>query len=120
MSQTPADSNAAAPRGKHVFISYKTEDREYAYALAQALRANDYEVWIDARSIPGSSDWEDEIKVALDSAYLVIVIMTPRAEQSQWVKREKNEAINRGKPILPLLREGGVWFSLNNVQYVDV
>ncbi len=100
----------------HVFISYNHKDQDYAHALATALRADDYEVWIDSRSLPGAADWEREIQGAIDGAYVVMIIMTDAAEHSPWVKREKNEAEKRRKSILPLWRDGEVWFSLSDVQ----
>jgi len=104
----------------HIFISYKSDDHDYAQAVAKALRANSYTVWIDARNISGTDDWQNEIQAAIDQAYLVMIIMTPAAEQSPWVRREKNYAEQSKKPILPLLRLGGLWFSLNNIQFIDV
>src|SRR5262249_34449673 len=35
---------------------------------------------------------------------------------SAWVQREINEAERFGKPILPLLLEGDIWFRLNDYQ----
>ncbi|MEP7289246.1 MAG: SUMF1/EgtB/PvdO family nonheme iron enzyme [Chloroflexota bacterium] len=103
----------------YIFISYKTDDRAYVSRLAAELRKNGYEVWMDASSLAGSDDWEDEIKSALEQAYAMILVMTSASEKSKWVKREKNHAEGKHCPIIPLWREGDIWFGLNNIQVVD-
>ncbi len=103
----------------HVFISYKTDNRDYVAPLAETLKKNGYKVWLDAASLPGSADWEDEIQAALEAAYAVMIVMTTAAHKSEWVRREKNYAEKIGKPIVPLWREGDIWFGVNNIQVVD-
>jgi formylglycine-generating enzyme required for sulfatase activity len=103
----------------HIFISYQSNDRLYVNSLKDALRSNGYDVWLDASNLPGSPDWEDEIRVAIENAFVLLIVMTPTAEESKWVRREKHYADNLNKPIIPLLREGKMWFSLLDMQFVD-
>ncbi len=38
----------------HIFISYSHDDTDYAHRLADALQAEGFDVWIDARIDYGS------------------------------------------------------------------
>ena len=46
--------------------------------------------------------------------------MSKNAAESQWVERERIHAERRRKPFFPLLLSGDGWFSLGNIQFVDV
>ena len=51
---------------------------------------------------------------------VLIVVMTPAAEASDWVFKEITEAERHDKPIYPLLLDGDDWFILNTYQHEDV
>ena len=104
----------------HVFISYhKNSSRAYARKLADHLIAGGFDVWIDDRINLGSS-WSDEIFKAIKTCGAFIVIMTPGAETSEWVKREYLNAERYKKPQFPLLLEGENFPYYTPVQYTDV
>jgi hypothetical protein len=46
--------------------------------------------------------------------------MSEDAKKSPWVQRERIHAERRRKPFFPLLLNGEFWFSIGNIQYVDV
>ena len=50
----------------------------------------------------------------------MVVLMTPRSEESKWVEREILFADEEKKPIFPLLLEGKRFPLLIGVQYHDV
>ena len=56
----------------------------------------------------------------IEACSALLVIMTPAAARSRWVAREIQEAESLGKPIMPLLLRGRVFFELNDTQYEDV
>src|SRR5262245_55902827 len=64
--------------------------------------------------------WEKTIAQQIDGCSAVVVVMTPAAEASAWVANEIFRAEARGKPVLPLLRDGDVFFRLGHAQYEDV
>jgi basic membrane protein A and related proteins len=105
----------------HVFISYRREspDAEYVQRLANYLRETGFSVWFDHQIRPGDS-WDEAIRERIGSCAVFIVVMSPSAESSQWVRREIDEADLKGKPILPLLLEGDRFFRLADLQYEDV
>ncbi len=103
----------------HVFISYAHEDRDYARKLADHLIANGFDVWIDDR-IDFGSRWIRAIFKAIDDCDAFIVIMTPRAYESEWVENERLYAKKRKKLVFPLLLEGEAFADLGAIQYYDV
>lgn len=77
-----------------VFISYKREHRNKARALAETLTKRGYEVWWDIELLPGQR-FADEINAVLNSAKAAIVLWTPEAVASHWVKSEASIALSR-------------------------
>ena len=103
----------------HIFISYSHKDKEYVEKLAQKLIYEGFKVWIDHRIDYGSA-WTNEIEQAINTCDAFIVAMSESSSQSAWVQREVIHAEKRKKPFFPLLLSGEAWFSLGNIQHVDV
>lgn len=77
-----------------VFISYKRKERQKARILAEALARSGMEVWWDVDLLPGDR-FQDEINVVLDKARVVVVLWTPEALESVWVRGEAMHALTR-------------------------
>ncbi len=105
--------------GNHVFISYSRKDRTYARNLANDLRKRGFEVWIDDRIDYGDRWWRT-IDQAICTGAAFIVVMTPDAQESEWVEREILLAQREQKPIFPLLLRGKEFSLLITTQYADV
>jgi nucleotide-binding universal stress UspA family protein len=103
----------------HVFISYAREDKAYAHDLAADLRTHGLGVWMDDRIDFGDRWWQTIVQAVRASA-AAIVVMTPAAEESEWVEKEILLAQREGKPIFPLLLRGREFPLLITVQYADV
>lgn len=104
---------------RHIFVSYSRHDKAYARKLADHLIAAGFDVWIDDR-IDYGSRWAEVIQQAIEDCAAFVVIMTPRSRESHWVQTECEYAIQKRKPVFPLLREGEVFFRYISVQAVDV
>lgn len=104
---------------EHIFISYSKKNRAYATSLAEFLRQQGFDVWIDDRIDYGTS-WERVIFRAIDQAGAFVVIMTPQSYESEWVLRECQYAEKRGKPQFPLLLDGEEFPRYVSTQYADV
>jgi hypothetical protein len=52
----------------HIFISYSTKNKEYAYNLADTLRAHGFDVWIDNDQLKVQRHWWRAIVQAIGSA----------------------------------------------------
>jgi formylglycine-generating enzyme required for sulfatase activity len=97
----------AATSVKQVFISHATEaDGEFAGRLAGDLRRLGVRVWIAPDSIPEGEQWVDAIERGLGESSHIVVVLTPAALKSRWVKRETNAAMeleNKGRmQVIPL------------------
>ena len=103
----------------HIFISYSHKDRRYVEKLEGKLIEEGFNVWIDHR-IDYGSQWTETIERAIDNCDAYIVVMSEDAKKSEWVQREVIHAERRNKPFFPLLLSGEFWFSLGNIQFVNV
>ena len=87
-----------------IFISYAREDRAQAQRLAQALQQRGWAVWWDREILPGQT-FDREIERALDAARAVVVLWSPHAVASDWVRNEAGAAQDRGV-LVPALIAG--------------
>lgn len=65
-------------------------------------------------------DWWDAIVAGLKGAGASVVVMTPEAKASEWVKREVFLALDWKKPLFPLLLNGDNWELFVTTQYCKV
>jgi hypothetical protein len=86
-----------------IFISYASEDRELAAALAGKLTSRGYSVWWDHHLV-GGSQFRDVIHEQLKSSRVTLVIWTAHSLKSAWVKDEADEALRLNK-IIPLFSD---------------
>lgn len=79
-----------------VFVSYKAEDRRLVQCLVDALHADGFSVWWDAR-ISGGAAWRQTIEAELDCAKCVIVVWSKRSvgPSGAFVQDEAARALRR-------------------------
>ncbi len=104
----------------YAFISYGVQNREYANKLADKLKAEGFNIWIDNAELRSSDNWWQSIVVALRNCAAVIVVMTPQSAESRWVQREITLADKWQKKIFPVLLAGDNWELFVLTQYEDV
>ncbi len=108
----------------HIFISYSTRNRDYALALANKLRDEGFDVWIDNRRLHSSEDWWRSIVLALRGCAAFLVILTPESDASRWVQREITLAEKYARPMYPLWLTGDLnspnWEIFIRTQIEDV
>ncbi|MBV8859050.1 MAG: SUMF1/EgtB/PvdO family nonheme iron enzyme [Acidobacteria bacterium] len=103
----------------HVFVSYSTHDTWYAYKVAGALEYAGWEVWI-ADPTRNSREFWPEIKEAIKESGAVVVLMSPRSRESNWVMQEAGFAQGADKQLILLLLEGEVWTDLAGDSHIDL
>ena len=78
-----------------IFISYGSQDRGKARALAEALAARGWSVWWD-RKIPFGKSFDAVIEKALGQARCLIVLWSTQSVESKWVRNEASDGESRG------------------------
>ncbi len=85
-----------------VFISYSRKDSEHALSLAERLRAEGIQVWIDQHGIIGAEQWATEIVEGIKGCSTFILLISPDSVASENVLRELSLANESRKRILPV------------------
>ena len=113
----PSTSSGNTP--PDLFLSYAREDRATAQQLAHALGEEGFAVWWD-REIRGGSDFTEEIAANLRAARRVIVLWSPKAVESSFVRDESARARDAGK-LLPLrIAEVDLPLGFGQIQTLDL
>lgn len=103
-----------------LFISYSRVDAAIAERLADDLRQQGYDLWIDRQSIPHGSNWDSEVERGLNESDVMLVLLSPSSASSQNVADEWSYFIEKRKKILPvLIQPCDVPFRLSRRQRVD-
>ena len=101
-----AKKKKAPIRPAEVFLSHSHHDKAAVEKLEEMLVLHGVPVWYSETNIKGAQQWLDEIGEALERCDWFVVLLTPAAVKSQWVKRELTYALNEpryGSRIVPLL-----------------
>jgi TIR domain-containing protein len=85
-----------------VFLSYASQDRRTAMALADALKGRGWTVFWD-RTIPPGKMFDQVIGEALRAAACVVVLWSRASVESRWVKEEAEDAAERNILIPALI-----------------
>lgn len=83
-----------------VFLSYSREDRDRVKPLVAALETENISVWWDRDLVPGDS-FEETIDSEIRQAECIVVVWSDHSVNSQWVKNEALEGLDR-KILVPL------------------
>lgn len=75
-------------RPVEVFLSHSSHDRRLAARLAETLTAHGVTVFFTPSDLIGGQQWQDEILKALQRCDWFIVLLSPHAVESMWVRRE--------------------------------
>lgn len=89
-----------------VFLSHSSADQNLVSPLVDLLRKHHIPVWYSKTSIVGAQQWHDEIGSALKRCDWFILVLTPNAVSSTWVKRELLYALQQNhfeNKIIPLI-----------------
>ncbi len=102
-----------------IFISYKREDRDSAHSLAEYFATHGFDVWWDVDLLPGD-EFDNEINAALNRAKAAIVLWTPLAVESSYVRAEASLARERNILIPILLEEAAIPVPFNLIHTLDL
>jgi len=108
-----------------VFFSHANQDAAMAARIVGMLRDHGIPTFFAPSNLMGAQQWQDEILEALHRCDWFIVLLSPDAVQSMWVKRETALALNDRRyedRIIPLKYrdcELGTLRWLSSYQMVD-
>jgi len=95
----------------HVFISHSTHDDPDVAALREALEGLGIPAWTDSRELAAGDALAPEIERAIEEARHFVVLLSPQAVSSPWVRREIAHALQvqksreDGYRVIPILIE---------------
>ncbi|HEY7091944.1 MAG TPA: toll/interleukin-1 receptor domain-containing protein, partial [Ktedonobacterales bacterium] len=87
----------------NIFISYSRADSAFVDRLEADLRARGYTVWVDRRRLEGGQIWEQEIDAAIARCNLFLLVLSPSAVNSIYVRHEFEESERLGKRLIPIV-----------------
>ncbi len=104
------------------FISYSRKDWPgFVSGLVSGLAQRSQKVWIDQHFIVGGDDWMDAVGQALETCDRLLLVLSPNALSSKYVKMEYRYFFSQDKPIVPILyrQVDQLPFELATLHYVD-
>lgn len=75
------------------FISYAREDKELVRVLHDALTRDGKRVWVDWNDILPTSDWLQEIHLAIEAAHTFVFVISPDSVDSEMCQTELSHAV---------------------------
>ena len=107
--------NETARSFRKPFLSYASEDRVHVLRAAQLLEALKMQYFQDILKLSPGDRWERRLYAEIDSSDVFLLFWSRNAQQSEWVIREAEYALERAKApsptqapleIVPVLLEG--------------
>jgi hypothetical protein len=112
------------PKKHHVFLSYSRIDIDIMQRVKQDLRNAGLKVWTDEGIEPGTFSWKEAIEDAIRDTEMLVVLLSPDANNSKWVQREIDYADVQDVQVMPILVRGeprdSVPFALAGSQFIDL
>jgi adenylate cyclase len=102
-----------------IFISYARATATEARAVAAALRALGYGVWLDD-ALPAHRPYADVIEERLRDARAVVVVWSAEAARSQWVRSEADRARSEGKLVQLRVEAAPLPMPFDQIQCADL
>jgi HEAT repeat protein len=105
---------------RHIFISYNHDDGDFAEILSRRFAKVGLDTWMDTDRLRAGEDWRAEIDQAIKEAAALIVVMTPKAKESEYITYEWAFALGAGVRVTPiLLKPTELHPRLEALQYLD-
>ena len=59
-------------------------------------------MWLNTESIPKGGQWQERMEKGLEETDLMILVVSPDAMKSDWVRREWKTFLKNNKRVLPV------------------
>jgi hypothetical protein len=108
-----------------IFLSYSRKDQRPMIAVKTALTEAGLTVWTDEKLEPGTPVWQRKVEVEIEAASWMVVLLSPAAKDSDWVRSEIGRARIVGINIVPLIVDGEnprdfLPLGLENTNWIDI
>lgn len=101
---SPSIQEVAVDAGQlRLFISHASEDGEAAVSVTAEFETHGIATWLATRDIHVGTNYAEQIYEAILESSHVVVLLSPESVSSQHVQREVNLAIDKEKPLLPIV-----------------
>ncbi len=88
-----------------VFLSYNSQNEDFAELVKLRIEREGIQVWKDTNQIDAGTEWRNEIDQGLLNCEIIIVLLNQISTKSPYVTYEWAFALGNGKVIIPLLIE---------------
>ena len=88
------------------FVSYAREDEAFVRELVPHLEAKGADIWWDLDAITLGTPLDDSLRSAVGGSRYLLLVATPAAARSTYVKLEIESAVRHGLRIIPILPDG--------------
>lgn len=105
-----------------IFVSYSTRDLPIVTALRAHLASVGVSVYVaEYTTVPGQS-LPQEIRHAIESCDLFLLIWSTNAQSSAWVPQEIGVATGLKKPVMPVVLHAGLQLPafLSDLKYLEL
>ena len=107
------------------FVSHCSKDIQVVNQIVDILKSCNISYWKAPEMIPAGSNYAREIPQALKNCSIFLFIISEASQNSIWVEKEVDIAINCRKKIIPIKIDevplnDMYRFYLNNIQTIDV
>jgi hypothetical protein len=109
---------------KKIFLSYARDDYPFAHQLLAALRKVKVEGWMDTADVAAGGAIGGDVRSAIKHSSAMIVLVSRRSLESNWVNFEIGAGLALRKPIIPILIKDGdlehdLPAMLKDIQFLD-
>lgn len=96
LTKAPSDSTG------YTFISYSSKNQSAADAMRDLLKRHGIKTWMAPGDIPAGRKYAQVINQAVKNCACFLLILSKDAQDSVWVPKEIERAVNYRKPLLPV------------------
>ena len=110
----------------HVYIAYARANMGFVEWLRSDLKAAGISLWTDRIGLKqGTPDWEQALRDAVQLADHILLVTSPTARRSSYVRDQLALAKMYNKPVIPIWADGENWADsapagVANAGYVDL
>ncbi|XP_064596403.1 uncharacterized protein LOC135463013 [Liolophura sinensis] len=102
-ADNPNRPRSAGPSKSHVFISYSWSDRVHVMEIADRLKKEGYNIWIDVEQMGGST--LQAMAEATENATVVLICMSEKYKQSPNCRTEAEYTFQLRKDYIPIMMQ---------------